>query len=225
VVGPQYVERFRDLGVGEVVHVDLRSALDSIRPENIAAFEAAEVVFFSGGDQRRITACLLNTPLHGALRDLLARGGSVAGTSAGAMAVSRTMIAGGPGTGMHGKGKLELTAGLGLLAGAIVDSHFAQRGRWARLLSAVALSPGELGLGVDEDTAAVLEDGCLRVLGAGHVWLLDGAELRGVRGDVGDPLGIGSAWNARMAMMGEGDELELASGRLGRHELADAVGE
>jgi len=225
VVGPQYVERFRDLGVGDVRHVDLRSALDSIRPENIATFEGASAVFLSGGDQRRIAACVLNTPLHAALRDLLARGGTLAGTSAGAMAVSATMIAGGPGIGAHGNAKLELTPGLGLLDGAIVDSHFAQRGRWARLLAAVARCPGQLGLGVDEDTAAVVEDGRLRVLGSGHVWVLDGAELRGVREDAKQLLGLGSAWNARMAMLGEGDELELASGALHRDEVAEAVGE
>lgn len=225
VVGPQYAERFRDLGVADVRHVDLRSALDSIQPENIAAFEGARVVFFSGGDQRRITACLLNTPLHGALRDLLRRGGTLAGTSAGAMAVSSTMIAGGPGTGLHGKAKLELAPGLGLLDGAIVDSHFAQRGRWARLLASVARSPGHLGIGVDEDTAAVVEGGRLRVLGSGHVWLLDGAELRGVREDAEQLLGLGSAWNARTAMLGVGDELELASGGLRRDQVADAVGE
>lgn len=210
-VGQQYADVFAELGA----HVDLldvrrrADALDTAAVERIAA---AAVVFFAGGDQRRVASLIANSAAHACLVERYRAGATIAGTSAGAMAMSRTMLTGGPGAAAREVTPLGLSRGLGLIDGVVIDSHFAERGRFGRLLSAVAQDPGLLGIGVDEDTAAVVEDGRARVIGRGAVYLIDGRELSYV--DASDrPLGLDAAHGARVHFLTAGGMFDLARRR------------
>lgn len=161
----------------KVVHIDERR--DAMEPEVVEEVRHAGGVFFSGGDQNRISQRLVDTPLLEALRELLERGGVVAGTSAGAACQSDVMFVGeGDETVLRAE-NIVTTRGIGLLPGTIVDSHFMARQRQARLMSLVLEHPELLGLGIDEGTAAwVKPDGTLEVMGQGWVVLYDASEAR-----------------------------------------------
>jgi len=133
----------------------------------------------TGGNQLRLSMVVAGTRLGAALLDAHRRGVVVGGTSAGASALSSHMVAfGGPGE-VPKQRLAHMAAGLGLLPGAVIDQHFTQRNRLGRLLLLVAESPSQLGIGIDEDTAAVVTpDGVLEVLGKGTVTVVDGARAQ-----------------------------------------------
>lgn len=164
----------------QVVHVDDRG--DALRPEAVEAVRRAGGVFFTGGDQNRIAQRLVDTPLLQALRELLARGGVVAGTSAGAACQSEIMFVGEGDEGVMRAVNIVTTRGIGLFPGVIVDSHFVARKRANRLVSLVLEHPELLGVGIDEATAVwVKPDRTLEVLGKGWVVLYDASQTRPVR--------------------------------------------
>jgi cyanophycinase len=174
-----YERVFAELGAAEV-----RSLRPRTREEAEAADPAEEVtratgVFMTGGNQLRLSMVVAGTRLGAALLDAHRRGAVVGGTSAGASALSAHMVAiGGPGE-VPKQRLAHMAAGLGLLPGAVIDQHFTQRGRMGRLLLLVAESPSQLGIGVDEDTAAVITpDGVLEVLGKGTVTVVDGTRAQ-----------------------------------------------
>jgi cyanophycinase len=170
-----YLRAFPRLGAAEAapLHIPDRRAACSLSA--LRRVRAATALFFAGGDQIRITALLGGTPLERVLRRRFAAEGLlVAGTSAGASAVSSTMVVGGEAEVAPQMNAVRLAPGLGLLPGVVVDQHFAQRGRIGRLLAALACNPRPLGLGLDEDTAAVIRGGYLRVLGSGAATICDG---------------------------------------------------
>ena len=167
-----------DIGV---VHAKSRAAAHD--PELVARLDDATAVFMSGGSQLKLSQFLVGTPVGDAIIDAYRRGVVVAGTSAGASIVSAHLMAGG--TGLTGdssdaaarKGMVELVAGFGLLQDVIVDQHFSQRGRMGRLLATFAANPGLLGIGLDEDTAVLIDrDGMLEVLGSNMVTIVDGRD-------------------------------------------------
>jgi cyanophycinase len=141
----------------------------------------ASGIFITGGAQARLVALLVGTLAMECIRERNAEGVVVAGTSAGASVVASHMMLGG--TGLAGdsndaaarKAMVELVAGFGLLQDIIIDQHFSERGRMGRLLSAFAANPGLVGIGLDENTAVLIErDGMLEVLGDGMVTIVDG---------------------------------------------------
>ncbi|HEY2887709.1 MAG TPA: cyanophycinase, partial [Candidatus Limnocylindrales bacterium] len=146
-------------------------------------------IFLTGGNQLRLSATIGGTKLAQAIVDRHLAGAVVAGTSAGASAMSSHMIAFGASGGTPKHRMAAMAAGLGLLPSVIVDQHFQQRNRLGRLLSIIAQNPSLLGLGVDEDTAGIVTpDGILEVVGRGSVTIVDGAaaetdawEIRGHR--------------------------------------------
>jgi cyanophycinase len=163
-----------------VVHLDERR--DALKPEVAEVVERAGGVFFSGGDQNRISQRLVDTPVLKALRELMVRGCVVAGTSAGAACQSEVMFVGEGDETVLRAANIVTTRGIGLLPGTIVDSHFMARKRQGRLVNLVAEHPELLGVGIDEATAAwVKPDGTLEVLGQGWVVLYDAARARVVR--------------------------------------------
>jgi cyanophycinase len=132
----------------------------------------------TGGNQLKLSSLITGTPFGDAITDAHQRGTVVAGTSAGASILAEHMIAFGAGGSTPKQRMSQLSAGLGLLPGVIIDQHFEQRNRYGRLLSLVAQSPSLLGIGVDEDTAAVIYDGSrLEVIGRGAVTVVDGQHL------------------------------------------------
>ena len=174
----RYVELFRELGAGEAVGVCPRSREEAGDPEVIRPIGQATGVFLTGGNQIRLVSVLGGTRMEDALASAHDRGAVIAGTSAGASAVAAHMVAFGRSGASPKHRMIHLSAGLGLVDGVVVDQHFEQRGRWGRLLAAVALSPRLLGIGLDEDTAAVVHaDRTLEVIGKGAVTIVDGSEV------------------------------------------------
>lgn len=169
-----YQQLFRGLGVRHVQHLQISSADDAKDPALKKLFKNAAVVFFTGGDQLRITTKIGGTPLMDYLFKLYKDGGTIAGTSAGASMMGKTMLIGGGGEESHKIGNWNMAPGLGFLDNVIIDQHFAQRGRIGRLLGAVALNPAILGIGIDEDTAIIVNSGHFRVIGSNAVYVIDG---------------------------------------------------
>ena len=177
-LGDEYAKIFSDLGVRNPRVLPLRSREEATHPDVVKQLGDAAVVFFTGGDQLRITSQLGDTPVYKCLHELYRRGATIAGTSAGAAVMSETMLVGGRGDESPEISALRMAPGLGLLEQAVVDSHFAERGRFGRLLGAVAQNPANLGLGLDEDTGIVVERGqTFRVIGSGGVYVFDAASV------------------------------------------------
>jgi cyanophycinase len=172
----EYAAVFRDLGAGDVLSMRPESRADADDPDLAAQLSDVDAVFMTGGNQLKLTQIVGGTRFGEAIRSAYERGAVVGGTSAGASAVSEHMIAFGDEHDTPRQGLTASAAGLGLLPDVIVDQHFAQRNRYGRLLSLVARSPRLLGLGVDEDTAAVVHGGhLLEVVGSGCVFVADGS--------------------------------------------------
>jgi cyanophycinase len=176
VAGERYREIFTGLGIAEVrpLHAMTRSQAND--EGYVRQVRDATGVFLTGGNQLRLSSTIGGTLLADAVLDRFRHGAVVAGTSAGASAMSSHMIAFGASGGTPKHRMAALAAGLGVLPSVIVDQHFQQRNRYGRLLSVIAQNPSLLGLGVDEDTAGVVgPDGVLEVIGRGSVTIVDGA--------------------------------------------------
>lgn len=154
-----YSEVFTRFGVESIDVVNPQSRHESHDPRAVALLDQATGIFMSGGSQLRLSQFFPGTPLGDALHRAHARGAVVAGTSAGASIMSEFMISMGDEGITPVQRASQISAGMGLLKGAIVDQHFAQRSRYGRLLSVVAASPSLLGIGIDEDTAIEVADG------------------------------------------------------------------
>ncbi len=175
----QYLEPFKKLGCSTVNVMDLRTRESANDPAMVQRIIDADVVFFTGGDQLRITNVLGGSKVLNTLKGHYQRGGVIAGTSAGAAAMSEAMIYQGRAGEAMRKGTVQMTPGMGLLRSVVVDSHFTQRGRFSRLLEVVTGNPGVIGLGLDEDAAIVVRDGTrLEAFGSGVVVIIDGHEMK-----------------------------------------------
>jgi cyanophycinase len=176
--GRRYKEVFSSVGVEGVTVLDLVRRQDGERPEALEAIEQCTGVFLTGGNQLRLSTILGGTPVAKAIRVANARGAHVAGTSAGAAFISEHMICFGKEGGTPLAGGATLGPGLGLTNRFVVDQHFTQRDRLGRLLSALAYNPFAVGLGLDEDTGAVIgPDHRLEVVGSGAVTVIDTARI------------------------------------------------
>jgi cyanophycinase len=179
LVAEVYQAAFGLLGAQPSVFA-MHTRKDAADPAVIEALQQADGVFMTGGDQRKLLAIIGGTrtsaAMHHAYRE---RGACIGGTSAGASAMSEHMLAEGWVDPHPAKGAVDLAAGLGFLPRAIVDQHFSERQRLGRLLTVVAQNPYLLGVGIDEDTALIIERGQgLEVVGQGAVTLVDGREMQ-----------------------------------------------
>jgi cyanophycinase len=183
--GALYQAIFQEMGAAEVEVFHIRSRADAQDAGRVAALQQMSAIFLSGGNQLRLLSLLGGTAMAQAIRRLNARGVVVAGTSAGASALSQHMIAFGRAGEWPSQRMVQLTPGLGLTNRVVIDQHFQNRGRTGRLLIAVAYNPFIIGLGIDEDTAVVLDpQNRLRIIGRSSVVIVDGGELGYT--DVGD---------------------------------------
>jgi cyanophycinase len=171
----EYEKAFADLGLGGLVELYVEERSQAGDRDKLSVLDDAAGIFFSGGDQLRITSQIGDTGIEAKVRALYERGGVVAGTSAGASVMSETMLVKGTSKETHRIGDLHMSPGMGLVRDVIIDQHFAERGRFGRLIGAVAHNPRVLGLGLDEDTAAVVEGDRFRVIGSGGVYVVDGS--------------------------------------------------
>jgi cyanophycinase len=172
-----YKKAFATLGVTDLVELYVNERDETQSAATQAILTGAAGVFFTGGDQLRISSQIGDTPVERAVRELHARGGLIAGTSAGASVMSETMLVRGASAESYRIGDLHMAPGLGLIRDVIIDQHFAERGRIGRLLGAVAQNPRVLGIGIDEDTAIVIEDRRFEVVGCGAVYIVDGTHV------------------------------------------------
>jgi cyanophycinase len=181
----EYAEVFHRLGAHRVTPLRLDDREDSNSPRAVAAIDRATGVFFTGGDQLRITTVVGGSKVDTALHARLADGMILAGTSAGAAMMSSTMILGGSIASVS-TDSVRTGPGMEFLPGVLIDMHFAQRGRLNRLLSAIAMFPHELGLGIDENTAILVEGDVFEVLGAGSVTVIDAGQARTISATLSD---------------------------------------
>jgi cyanophycinase len=174
-----YSSLFRSLGIPDVRGLRPLTREDATRPEAVEAVSDATGIFMTGGNQLRLSSVIGGTALGRAIIDRHRHGSIVAGTSAGASAISTHMVAFGTSGATPKQRMTQMSAGLGLLPGVVIDQHFEQRNRIGRLLALVAQSPALLGMGIDEDTAALVSPaGVMEVIGKGSVTILDPAKLQ-----------------------------------------------
>lgn len=177
--GTRYETLFMELGAGRVTSVDFDTRRDTDEPGRLARIGQATGIFFTGGNQMRITTMLGGTEVARLIRSRNAQGVHVAGTSAGASVLSEHMIAFGNEGGSPTAGSVRLAPGLGLTNRFVIDQHFRERDRLGRLLAALAYNPFVVGIGLDEDTAAFIRpDNTLEVEGSGTVTIVDASDLQ-----------------------------------------------
>lgn len=178
-VGNEYKNVFTRLGVNNVEILNINSRDDANTDSNVKRIKDSTGIFFTGGDQLRITSIIGGTKAYEALQKAYSSGVAIIGTSAGASVMSSTMIVDGNSNDPARKCTLKMAPGLGLMGEAIIDQHFDQRGRIGRLLCGVAENPHMLGIGIDEDTAIrVYPDRHFEVLGTNAVTIIDGLSIK-----------------------------------------------
>ena len=174
-----YDQAFRALGARNHAHLRLEGRGDANDEENVRMVAEADGIFMTGGDQKRLLGIIGGTALDAEMHTALkVRGACIGGTSAGASAMSGHMLAQGSTDLLPEKGAVSLGAGLGFLHRVVIDQHFSERQRLSRLLSVVAQNPYLQGIGIDEDTALIVERGRgIEVLGEGSVTIIDGRTM------------------------------------------------
>jgi cyanophycinase len=177
LAGQLYRKVFGELGAAEVTPIHTTTRAQCSSPVAVHAVNEATGVFLTGGNQLRLSSTIGGTPLALAIVRRHREGAVVAGTSAGASAMSTHMVAFGASGATPKQRMVQMAAGLGILPGVIVDQHFEQRNRLGRLLAIIAQNPSLLGIGVDEDTAGVVgPDRVLEVVGRRSITIIDGSD-------------------------------------------------
>jgi len=178
--GEEYIAAFskeEEISVG-ILNIENRET--AANPQYLKRIRSADIIFFTGGDQLRITSILAGSPIIEEIkRRYLEEFCIIAGTSAGAAAMSRTMIYGGDSSEALQKGAVNLGDGLGLIDNLIIDTHFVERGRFSRLMQVLSINPTNLGIGLGEDAGIIIEKGhIIKAIGNGVVVILDGQNLK-----------------------------------------------
>jgi cyanophycinase len=211
----EYERVFRGLGVPHVYHLDVRDREEAKSERKVRVLDDATVVFFTGGDQLRIASLLGDSPIYHRLCEIYQEeGGTIAGTSAGASVMCETMLVRGAEEQSAKLGApLVMAPGLGFVKNAIVDQHFAQRGRIGRLIGAVAHNPRVLGIGIDENTAAIFELGQFRVIGENAVYVVDGSSTTYSNlAELAEDHAL-SLFDVRLQVLSHGDTFDLEQRR------------
>ncbi len=179
-VGENYLDAFGKIGCTDVGVIHIRNREDAQKQEYIDRIAKCDSVMFTGGNQLRLTAIFGGTRFLKIIHDRYDKESFVvAGTSAGAMAMSNTMIYEGNATRAHLKGEVKITTGLGFMDNVIFDSHFEKRGRFARLAQAVSANPSCIGIGLGEDTGMLITNGNqMEAIGSGLVIIVDGHDIK-----------------------------------------------
>jgi cyanophycinase len=194
-VGNNYLDAFGKIGCTNVHLMHIRNREDAMKPAYLERIRRCDGVMFSGGNQMRLSTIFGGTDFLQLLHDRYRNESFlIAGTSAGAMAMSQTMIYEGNATRAHLKGEVKITTGLGFMSAVIFDSHFEKRGRFGRLAQAVATNPSCIGIGLGEDTGMLVTEGNrMEAIGSGLVIIIDGHAMRHTNvADIpeGNPLSI-----------------------------------
>lgn len=175
----KYDALFRKHGIKHIGIIDVSGREDAFNKAAVKKICEADALFFTGGDQLNVTGLMGGSPLHNTIYERYKEGDFViAGTSAGAMMMSNSMITSGKSDNAPKVGGVEIAPGMNLISETIIDTHFTQRGRHGRLLTAVAHYPQDLGIGIDERTAIVVRSDELMVIGEGVVTIMDGSGMK-----------------------------------------------
>jgi cyanophycinase len=180
-VGENYLNAFGKIGCTNIGILPIRNRTDATNSDYIERIHNCDAVMFSGGNQLRLSSTFGGTEIFKIILDRYNNEETfvVAGTSAGAMAMSNTMIYEGNATRAHLKGEVKITTGLSFMANVIFDSHFEKRGRFGRLAQAIATNPQCVGIGLGEDTGMLITDGNkMEAIGSGLVIIIDGFDIR-----------------------------------------------
>ncbi len=206
-----YRKVFRDLGVKKLSHLDVYHRHESVDTKALAAVKDADAIFFTGGDQLKITSELGGTVVLDRILEIYHGGGIIAGTSAGASVMGETMMIEGKSDASFRIGTgLKMAPGLGLIPCMLIDQHFAERGRIGRLIGATAHNPKNLGIGIDEDTAIVVDNQQrFHVLGSGAVYVLDAHEASGCNLSEGEENSALSIFNVKLHLLVKGDWFDV----------------
>jgi cyanophycinase len=178
-VGEHYLDAFGKIGCTNIGLMHIRTRQDAMNNEFVGRLRHCDAVMFTGGNQLRLSATDGGTEFLSILKKKYKEENFViAGTSAGAMAMSNTMIYEGNAARAHLKGEVKITAGLGFISSVIIDSHFEKRGRFGRLVQAVACNPSSIGIGLGEDTGMLITEGNkMEAIGSGLVIIIDGHDI------------------------------------------------
>jgi len=211
-VGENYQRAFGKIGCDNIGIMHIKNRYDATNPAYIDRIKNCDGVMLSGGNQLRLTTILGGTELMNIILDRYENEDfTVAGTSAGAMAMSNTMIYHGNATTAHLKGEVKITTGLAFIKNVIIDSHFEKRGRFGRLAQAVGCNPMCVGIGLGEDTGLIIKQGNnFEAIGSGCVIIIDGHKI--VHSNIADiPEGSPiSLENLIVHVMVDGDQYKLA---------------
>ncbi len=215
-VSENYIHAFGKLGCNNLHIMDIRAKKQSELPENLEIMEQAQCVMFSGGNQSKITRHIKGSRLHKIMLKRYRKDSLViAGTSAGAMCMSKEMIAGGSSREAFVKGAVKMDKGLGFIPKLTIDSHFIRRGRFGRLAEAVAIYPKMIGIGLAEDTGLVIKEGQIfEVIGSGMVIIFDPRKLTHNNQhilDEGTPM---SLTNLKTHVLANGDRFNIRKGKV-----------
>jgi cyanophycinase len=175
-VGENYIKIFERLGAEEARIIDTETREDASSSTALEAIAKASGIFFTGGDQARITSILKETDIDEAIHKRYAEGAVIGGTSAGAAVMPDVMIVEGDSETNPRVETVEMGPGMGFLPGVVIDQHFSQRGRLGRLISALLIEPAVLGFGIDENTAMIVTDNLIEIVGQGCVTVVDESE-------------------------------------------------
>ena len=179
-VGDNYLNAFGKIRCTNIGVIHIRNRSEAMDPEFIERISTCDAVMFTGGNQLRLSSSFGGTRFLHVIHERLKNESNflVAGTSAGAMAMSSTMIYEGNATRAHLKGEVKMTTGLGFMHNVIIDSHFEKRGRFGRLAQAVATNPSCIGIGLGEDTGMLITNGNhMEAIGSGCVVIIDGHDV------------------------------------------------
>lgn len=208
-----YSAVFKQLGVKRLSHLDVFHRTGSVDQKALKAVKDADAVFFTGGDQLKITSELGGTAVADRIMEIYKTGGIIAGTSAGASVMGEIMLVSGESekTFRIGSG-LNMSPGLGFAPKLLIDQHFAERGRIGRLLAAVAHNPRYLGVGIDEDTAIVMDESkCFKVIGSGAVYVIDAHESNGLNISEASMDATLSIHNVALHLLSRDDKFDLVA--------------
>lgn len=210
----QYETTLRGLGMRHVHHLSIESRGDAMSDSKLRILDGADAVYFTGGDQLKITSQIGDTPIYTRICEIFEAGGLIAGSSAGASVMSETMMVAGEEESTYRiESLLKLAPGLGLLRGVIIDQHFSQRGRMGRLVGAVAQNPRMLGIGLDEDCGILVQRSRFQVVGSNAVHVLDGSRVTFSNLTEAEPDSSLCIYGVRLHVLNQSDTFDLKSRR------------
>jgi cyanophycinase len=210
--GNEYTALFLKLGARSARSLDFRARVEANAEDFSAAVQSASGIFISGGTQMRLPVLIGGTPLEAAILEAYRRGVIIAGTSAGAAVMPKVMIGYGKGGATPREGMAHFTPGLGLTEKIVFDQHFRQKDRLGRLIYLIASHPGLLGVGIDENTAAIVEDeSSITVTGSGAVTIVDGSKMEATNVAEIERGGAVAVSNIRIHILTEGCSFDVAS--------------